>query len=99
MESREAPTGAAGDEPPRHFRRGRRPFGFGEALRRRRGRRRHGRGGSASSARRILVIPSPVRTPSSLGALRIGLIWARPNAYRFCPNPWLRSILLRKVAP
>src|ERR1700689_3565110 len=59
VERREAPTRTAGDEPPWHFRRGRRPLGFGEARRRRRGRRRHGRGGSASSARRIGLILEP----------------------------------------
>jgi hypothetical protein len=64
------PPGPLETSRPGIFAAGRRPFGFGEALRRRRGRRRHGRGGSASSARRIPVIPSPVRTPSSLGALR-----------------------------
>src|ERR1700719_2544404 len=83
MESREALTGTAGDKPPRHFRRGRRPFGFGEALRRRRGRRRHGRGGSASSARRIPVIPSPVRTPSSLGGASPSVNLGATNAAAF----------------
>src|ERR1700692_2701996 len=71
MENREAPTRTAGDEPPRHFRRGRRPLGFGEARRRRRGRRRHGRGGSASSARRIGLILEPTTKKNGLNSENI----------------------------